>query len=203
MTSDDVRRIRFGKAPIGHRGYDTAEVDAFCARIADAFLGRGSLTAAEIRGHEFATAAFGHRGYDRDQVDDFLDRACVELEFARRGDRPHPTGEPLLTPEDVQRLRFSAPPHDHAGYAADEVDVFLDRVIATLAHIGPNGLTAEDVRTVNFGLAHAGSAAYHIEEVDSFLDVVVRTLEAEEVTRETTSPLIAHDGGASSGSASA
>ncbi|RDI67520.1 DivIVA domain-containing protein [Nocardia pseudobrasiliensis] len=185
MTPDEVRRRRFGRAPFGHRGYDAAEVDAFCERIAQAFLGRAILTAAQLRGHEFTTAALGHRGYDRDEVDEFLDTVCVELEFARRGAKRHPGGEALLTPDDIQRLRFSGPPHDHAGYAADEVDVFLDRITTTLAHIGPNGLTSEDVRTVNFGLAHAGTAAYSIEEVDSFLDVVVRTLRAEEAARET------------------
>ncbi|MCM6774639.1 DivIVA domain-containing protein [Nocardia sp. CDC159] len=185
MTPDEVRRMRFGRAPFGHRGYDAAEVDAFRERIAQAFLGRTVLTAAELRGHEFATAALGHRGYDRDEVDEFLDRVCVELEFARRGLRRHPGGDALLTPEDVQRLRFSPPPRDHAGYDADEVDVFLDRITTTLAHTGPNGLTSHDVRTVNFGLAHAGTAAYSIEEVDSFLDVVARTLEAEEAARET------------------
>ncbi|MFI5775994.1 DivIVA domain-containing protein [Nocardia sp. NPDC051570] len=185
MTPDEMRRMRFDRAPFGHRGYDAAEVDAFCERIAQTYRGGDAPSAAQIRGHEFATAALGHRGYDRDAVDEFLDRACVELEFARRGAERHPAGEALLTPEDVRRLRFSRPPHDHAGYAADEVDVFLDRITTTLAHIGPNGLTSEDVRAANFGLAHAGMTAYSIEEVDSFLDVVVRTLRAEENTRET------------------
>jgi DivIVA domain-containing protein len=175
-----MRRIRFGKAPIGHRGYDTTEVDAFCERIAQAFAGTTLLTAAEIRGHEFATAAFGQRGYDRDHVDDFLDQACVELEFARRGAERHPAGDTLLTPDDVRRLRFSTPPHDSPGYAAGEVDVFLDHMTAALAHLGPNGLTSEDVRDVDFGLTYANSGAYHIDEVDAFIDVVARTLRAQE-----------------------
>ncbi|WP_460695843.1 DivIVA domain-containing protein [Nocardia thraciensis] len=180
MTDEHARRVRFCRAPFGHRGYDAAEVDAFCERVDEAFRGRGTLTATEIREHEFATAAFGHRGYDRDQVDDYLDQVCIDLEFARRGARPHPHGNALLTPEDVQRLRFSAPPHGQPGYAADEVGLFLNRLAATLAHDGPNRLTSAEMRNANFGLAHAGTAAYHIEEVDSFLDVVVRTLAARE-----------------------
>ncbi|RDI50593.1 DivIVA domain-containing protein [Nocardia mexicana] len=180
VTDEHARRVRFGRAPFGHRGYDAAEVDAFCERVAEAHHGRGMLTATEIREHEFATAAFGHRGYDRDEVDDYLDRACMDLEFARRGTKPHPIGNTLLTPEDVQRLRFSAPPHGQPGYAADEVSLFLNRLATTLAHGGPNGLTSAEVRNANFGLARAGTAAYHIEEVDSFLDVAVRTLAAQE-----------------------
>ncbi|QIS20874.1 DivIVA domain-containing protein [Nocardia terpenica] len=180
VTPDDVRRVRFGRAPIGHRGYDTIEVDAFCRRIADAFLGRVTLTAAQIRGQEFATAHLGLRGYDRDEVDEFLDRVCVELEFARLGIRRDPAGSQTLTSEDVRRLRFSAPPTGQAGYAADEVDAYLDRVIATLAHVGPIGLTSAEVRTANFGLAHAGMSAYHREEVDAFLDVVEHTLRDQE-----------------------
>ncbi len=179
MTPEDVRQAHFARAPLGHRGYDAGEVDAFCARLAGAYRGREVLTAADIREHVFPDAPFGHRGYDRDQVDDFLDRSCVDLEFARRGNARHP-GETELTPDDVQRLRFSPPPAGHAGYDADEVDVFLDRVANTLAHVGPNGLTSQDVHTANFGLAHAGCAAYYIDEVDAFLDVVVRTLAAQE-----------------------
>ncbi len=179
MIPEELRQVCFARAPRGHRGYDAGEVDDFRERIAQAFGGRSALSAVEIREHEFADAAFGHRGYDRDQVDEFLDHACVELEFARRAVKRRPR-EIQLTPDDVQHLRFSAPPSGHAGYDADEVDVFLDRVANTLAHVGPGALCSQDVHTVNFGLAHAGTAAYFIDEVDAFLDVVVRTLAAGE-----------------------
>nr|WP_221333487.1 DivIVA domain-containing protein [Nocardia transvalensis] len=173
----------FGKAPFGNRGYDTAEVDAFCDRVAAAFRGRATLTAADIREHEFSTAARGRRGYDRDEVDDYLDRICVELESVRRGAEPSAAGDTLpLTPEDIQRLRFSAPPTGSTGYDADEVHVFLDRIAATLAHAGSNGLTSADVRAVDFAPALAGAPACHRDEVDAFLDVVVRMLTAEEAS---------------------
>ncbi|MFF0488105.1 DivIVA domain-containing protein [Nocardia sp. NPDC004068] len=181
VTPDEVRRTRFGRAPFGQRGYDVAAVDAFRERVAQAFLGRTTLTAAQIRDHEFPTAARGHRGYDRDEVDDFLDRACVALEFARRGLTPRSPGA-LLAPEDVRALRFSPPHPNRPGYAADEVDVFLDHVTTTLTHTGPASLTSRELDSVRFGLAHPGSAAYGIEEVDSFVDVVARTLRAEEAT---------------------
>lgn len=54
---------------------------------------------------------------------------------------------------------------------------FLDRLAATLAHDGPNGLTAEDVRGTAFHTAPGGTAAYHREEVDAFLDLVAHQLE--------------------------
>jgi DivIVA domain-containing protein len=174
MTPDEMRRVRFGRAPFGHRGYDTAEVDAFLSRVAAAFGGRGALTTADIRGAEFRTAPLGHRGYHREDVDDFLDHACVALEFVRRGVPSRPAAATALTPDDVRRTRFSGPPYGQAGYAAGEVDVFLDRVAATLAHTGPTALTAAEIRAATFGLAHAGSAAYRIDEVDAFREAAAR-----------------------------
>jgi DivIVA domain-containing protein len=181
VTTQDVRNARFARTPAGQHGYDAAEVDAFCERISAAFGGRAMLSAAEIREHEFAEAAFGHRGYDRDQVDDYLDRACVHLEYARRGETPH-TGPAQLTPREVQRLRFSAPPAGRAGYAAAQVDGFLDVVATTLTHTGPTALSSQDARAVHFGPAEPGHAAYYADEVDAFRDVVVRTLTDQEQT---------------------
>ncbi|MBY8859510.1 DivIVA domain-containing protein [Nocardia sp. CA2R105] len=179
VTTEDERMARFARTPAGQRGYDAAEVDAFCERIAAAFQGSTMLSAAQIREHEFAAAAFGHRGYDRDQVDDYLDRACVDLEYARRGDAPHP-GPERLSPRDIQRLRFSAPPPGRDGYAAAEVDTFLDIVAATLAHAGPTGLSSRDARAIDFCPAEPGGPSYYADEVDAFLDVVVRTLTEQE-----------------------
>ncbi len=169
VTPEYVRGIRFGRAPIGHRGYDPAEVDAFCAALADAFAGRAALSAAAIRGHEFGLAAPGRRDYDRDEVDAFLDRACVELEFARYGPaRPQVAWPP--SPEYVSRLRFSAPPLGRSGYVAAEVDAFRERVAAVLAQTA----TGWDVAAIRpeFGTAAAGVRAYHCGEVDAFVDAV-------------------------------
>ncbi|WP_040809679.1 DivIVA domain-containing protein [Nocardia concava] len=184
MTPDDVRRTRFGQAPSGHHGYHPEQVDAFRARIADTMLGRDHLTIADIRLVEFDAPPPGRRGYDIEQVDDFLDHLCVELEYLRRGRGRLPAGrthEPL-THDDVLRIQFSAPPYGLPGYLAAEVGAFLDRLAATLAHHGPNGLTAKDIQDTTFHLAPEGVAAYHREEVDAFLDLVVHQLERSEVT---------------------
>ncbi|AYF78929.1 DivIVA domain-containing protein [Nocardia yunnanensis] len=185
MTPDDVRRTRFGPAPLGHHGYHPGQVDALCGRIADTMLGRDHLTVAEIRLAEFDTPPAGQRGYEIEQVDDFLDHMCVELEELRhgRGRLPARHGHGPLTHDDVLRIQFSPPPYGFPGYLASEVGALLDRLAATLAHHGPNGLTAQDIRDVTFHLAPAGEAACHRDEVDAFLDLVAVQLEKAEVGR--------------------
>lgn len=178
VTPEDVRRRRFGPAPFGPHGYHPAQVDAFCARIADTMAGLDRLTVADIRLVEFDGPPPGHRGYDIEQVDDFLDHLCMELEYLRLGRSRLPAGRTHdpLTHDDVLRIQFSTPPYGFPGYMADEVAVFLDRLAATLAHHGPNGLTPEDVRATTFNLAPDGVPAYHRDEVDAFLDLVVQQL---------------------------
>ncbi len=174
VTPEYVRGIRFGRAPIGHRGYDPTEVDAFCATVADALAGRIPLTAADIRDREFSLAAPGRRDYDRTEVDAFLDRVCVDLERGRVGPLRTATAAPL-TADDVRRLRFSAPPAGRAGYVADEVDTFRDRMatlLAGLAGPGPVPLRPE------FTTATPGIRAYHVDEVDAFVAAVAASAAA-------------------------
>ncbi|MEC3918250.1 DivIVA domain-containing protein [Nocardia sp. CDC160] len=184
MTPEDVRRTRFGPAPFGHPGYHPDQVDAFCARIADTMAGRDHLTIADIRLAEFDAPPPGRRGYDIEHVDDFLDRLCVDLEHLRHGRPRTPVGRPHepLTPDDVLHIHFSAPPYGVPGYQADEVGAFLDRLAATLAHHGPNGLTAKDIQETTFHLAPEGTPSYNREEVDAFLDLALHQLAHTEVT---------------------
>ncbi|WP_218025149.1 DivIVA domain-containing protein [Nocardia jejuensis] len=180
MTPEDVRRARFGFAAPGREAYHRGQVDAFCARIADSLIGRDNLTAADIRMAEFDTPVPGNHGYDCEQVDEFLDQICVDLEFLRRGSHRIPSGreQDPLTHEAVLRIQFSAPPLGFTGYVADEVGAFLDRLAATLAHDGPNGLTPDEVRDTVFPTATGATAAYHKPEVDAFLDLVAHQLKA-------------------------
>lgn len=73
---------RFGKPPIGKRGYRPADVDAFLARVSAALENRGpAVTAREVHDVAFTKAPFRQRGYDEQQVDDHLDdleRRCRE-----------------------------------------------------------------------------------------------------------------------------
>lgn len=183
MTPEDVSRIHFDMPTFGHRGYHAEEVDAFLELVAATLDGHGALTADDIRHVAFDAPRFGARGYQADQVDEFLDRVRAELEHRQNGTRPLPAGgngpgpAPLLTPDDVHRMRFTQSSVGRRGYHEEEVDAFLDLVAASLAHGGPGSLTVADVRAVRFTEARLGTRGYQRDEVDAFLDLVVTALE--------------------------
>lgn len=161
--------------PPGLRGYRTEEVDACCELIAAALDGRTTLTADELRHVTFGVPD-GSPGYRADQVDEFLDRVRAELELRQRGALPVPATGALLTPEEVQRLRFSYAPLHQRGYRTGEVDAFLALVAATLAHNGPGSLTVQEVRATRFPVAGPDIRGYQRDEVDAFVDLVVTVL---------------------------
>lgn len=69
------------RRPVGDEGYDRAEVDALCHRLADRLGGRGQgsdLAADDVRRAVFS-AAPADRGYDEAQVDAYLDAAIDVL----------------------------------------------------------------------------------------------------------------------------
>ncbi len=183
MTPEDVRRIHFAMPSAGHRGYHADEVDAFLDLVAATLAGHGALTADDIRQVGFAAPRFGGRGYQADQVDEFLDRARAELELRQRGTAPAPAGSRVgahaapLTPDDVQRVRFSQAPVSGRGYHEEEVDAFLDLVAVSLTPEGPGSLTVADARSVRFTDARLGTRGYQRDEVDAFVDLVVTALE--------------------------
>lgn len=180
VTPEDVRRTRFATPPFGHRGYRTNEVDAFLELVAATLAGHGALTADDLRHISFDAPRVGERGYHADQVDEYLDQIQLELEFRQRGVRPVPAangnGHPLLTPDDVHRMRFTRAPVGQRGYNEEEVGAFLDLVAATLAHGGPGSLTIDDVCAVRFTEARLGTRGYQPDEVDAFLDLVAAAL---------------------------
>jgi DivIVA domain-containing protein len=81
LTADDVRHIRFRKAPLGRRGYDEESVDKFLDQIESDLRSRHGggrvirvvLTAADVEAVAFLRPPFGRRGYDEEEVDSFLD----------------------------------------------------------------------------------------------------------------------------------
>ncbi|MFC9436631.1 DivIVA domain-containing protein [Nocardia sp. NPDC057030] len=182
VTPEDVSRISFATPPFGQRGYHADEVDAFLDLVAATMAGRGSLAADDLRHVTFDAPRPGARGYRADQVDEYLDQVRVELEIRQRGARPAPAGNghSILTPDDVQRMRFTYAPVGRRGYHEDEVDAFLDLVAATLAHGGPGSLTVADVRSVRFSGARLGTRGYQGDEVDAFMDLVVAALQHAE-----------------------
>jgi DivIVA domain-containing protein len=81
LTPEQVRSVTFSKPPIGKRGYNEDEVDAFLD-LAEAALrdptGR-ILTAGQVRHVAFSKPPFGKRGYNEDEVDRFLDLVEKQL----------------------------------------------------------------------------------------------------------------------------
>lgn len=139
LTPDQVRNVAFGKPPIGKRGYNEDEVDAFLDRVAEQLNSQrgplpppsdGSavamgdrLTPEQVRDFAFSKRPRGEPGYDEAEVDAFLDRVEAALrDPARR----------TLTAEQVGDVTFSRRRIGKRGYDEAEVDAFLDRVAEQL-----------------------------------------------------------------------
>ncbi|GAA1697447.1 DivIVA domain-containing protein [Nonomuraea sp. NPDC048882] len=172
---------------IGMRsGYDPVEVDALIGRI-ESTLGRGShalepVTADEVRG---ATFRAKRGGYQETAVDFALEAFVVALETqAKRPVRlamAEPTGEMLreewfeTQAARVERVAFRAG-RMGTGYNEDEIDAFLDRIVATLRGTTDFPVTAKEVRAAKFSTVLFRSG-YLIADVDSFLAGIADVLE--------------------------
>lgn len=81
----------------------------------------------------------------------------------------------VLTATDVREVMFSKPQIGKRGYHEDDVDEFLDQVVARLE--GRGDLTADDVRDARFRKPPWGKRGYNEDDVDSLLDRVAATLD--------------------------
>jgi DivIVA domain-containing protein len=79
LTGDEVRRAAFKKPPLGKRGYDPDQVDAFMQRVAATLDGSDTLTADDVRYVIFRKPPIGNRGYDEEEVDAMLDVVAATL----------------------------------------------------------------------------------------------------------------------------
>ncbi|GAB2963614.1 hypothetical protein GCM10027203_81400 [Nonomuraea fastidiosa] len=167
-------------------GYDPVEVDALIGRI-ESTLGRGShllepVTADEVRSATFRAV---RGGYQETAVDFALEAFVVALEAqAKRPVRlamAEPTGDMLreewfeTQAARVERVGFRTG-RMGTGYNEDEVDAFLDRIVATLRGTTQYPVTGEDVRNAKFStvLLRPG---YLIADVDSFLAGIADVLD--------------------------
>ena len=85
LRAYEVQEITFGRPPIGKRGYNESEVDAFVERVAARLEGRGNLTVDDVHRVAFSKPALFKRGYDEDEVDAFL--VDVEATIAKLDQR--------------------------------------------------------------------------------------------------------------------
>lgn len=88
ITPESINNITFAKPPVGKRGYDKDQVDAFLRRAAATLDGRDSLVASDVRAVVFRKPPAGSRGYDEAQVDAFLDSVEAALKLRGHGRRP-------------------------------------------------------------------------------------------------------------------
>ncbi|MFF5988867.1 DivIVA domain-containing protein [Prauserella flavalba] len=79
-----------------------------------------------------------------------------------------------FTADDVRDVEFRNAPIGRRGYAKNEVDEFVQRIVKTLAD--EDDLTAAEVHHVQFGRPLIGKRGYDEREVDEFLDEVEETL---------------------------
>jgi DivIVA domain-containing protein len=72
LTAQDVRYATFGKPPLGYRGYNKDDVDAFLQVAASRLDGYGNLSVDDVHAVAFSKPPIGKRGYNEDEVDQFL-----------------------------------------------------------------------------------------------------------------------------------
>lgn len=87
-----------------------------------------------------------------------------------------------FTADDAASVEFGNAPIGRRGYARNEVDDFVDRVVRTLRE--EDDLTAAEVHHVQFGRPIIGRRGYDERLVDEFLDDV----ETELINRSGLSP---------------
>jgi DivIVA domain-containing protein len=117
LTPAEVRSVTFDKAPIGKRGYDEKQVDAFLDRVEATLSGTDQLTAEDVRSVVFADAPRIKRGYHEDQVDDFLDVIVDALELRER----RPAKAPPPPPPPPTRRQPPPPPAPSVFEPADRM----------------------------------------------------------------------------------
>ncbi len=94
----------------------------------------------------------------------------------------------VITADEVLEVRFRATKFDY-GYDQDDVDDFLDRVVATLRSLDSGEPTdhavgADDVRDVTFQPTRFREG-YDLQQVDEVLDRVQQTLRARGASAST------------------
>jgi DivIVA domain-containing protein len=173
-------------------GYDTAEVDAFRSAVRDTFLGGAvfwvgtpPVRADDLRRKQFST----HRhGYDKKEVAAFLDAAGIRLAAMEATDRP---AGPLASDAirtDWAEWADSTTFDPGSGYAATEVDNYLDAIHDTFIGVRQPSLRADDVRGKQFPSKN-DEPGYDKTQVDAFLDAAGIRLAAIEATDRPVGPL--------------
>ncbi len=195
LTPDDVHEVTFPTAPRGESGYAECEVDDFLDRVEAALRSEGTFTAKEAATTRFNRAHKRGRGYEVHAVDAFQERIVIALkqrEAARHSHRQHtvqrlarqvvhhvtqrqaqqadsmtPQPQTAVVTEVPNSSALQSPLADQPAYDANQVDVFLSRVEATLR--GADTLTSAEVLTTRFPPQPPGGRGYNEATVDALL----------------------------------
>jgi DivIVA domain-containing protein len=205
LTPADVRGVVFDKAPLGKRGYDEDQVDAFLDLIEATLIGNARLTADEVRNVVFEDAPRIKRGYHEDQVDAFLDAVVDTFE---QHERAVVTMSPPIHPgpsEQTEPMAFAHPPLRTGGIEEDDIGAHVvtpqtDLLALPLPPAPPgtrgyrpgdveklvrlltravedlNGPTAEDIRTARLHRTFFNGQGYRTDVVDTLIAAWVEEL---------------------------
>ncbi len=115
LTPQQVHNVAFSKPPIGKRGYNEDEVDAFLDLVEAALrdpTGR-TLTPEQVRNVAFSKPPVGKRGYNEDEVDAFLDVVEEQMKSQQAAFPPPPRAS--FPPPPTDRLPARHATATHAG----------------------------------------------------------------------------------------
>ena len=92
LTPEQVRGVAFHKPPLGKRGYNEDEVDAFLDLVESELRNPTghTLTPDQVHNAAFSMPVLGKRGYHQDEVDAFLDLVEQQLRTQRGAQPPSP-----------------------------------------------------------------------------------------------------------------
>lgn len=173
---------RYPRVSRWRKGYHRKQVDAFVSSVEVSLSGMVPMpTATEVRRVGFELR---RGGYETQVVDAALDQlearvlAVQRMSAGRRG-RPDPGADAEVLRQELAgsyMKRFPRAGVLRRGYDLDDVDDFVDRVLASLdvdESVGGHALSVDDVRGVAFRPRRGG---YAEEAVDDALDHVVEHL---------------------------
>ncbi len=112
LTAEQVHSVAFSKPPIGKRGYNEDEVDAFLDRVEAALRDPTgcALTAEQVRNVAFSKPPMGMRGYNEDEVDGFLELVEAQIQSG-----PGRSPQPGFPPPPTGRSHACDPAPDSKG----------------------------------------------------------------------------------------
>jgi DivIVA domain-containing protein len=173
-----MTHTRFPRVSRLRRGYHCKQVEAFLARVEVSLDGSfPPMAAGDIRRAGFELV---RHGYAVDAVDGYLDGLedqvlAVEGVTGGRRARTDPETDRQFLREQLDKpymRRFPRAGLLRRGYHLDQVDEFVDQVIAHLE--GTAELTVEDVRSAGFRPRRGGYAEAAVDEtLDRVVDVLL------------------------------